>query len=79
MMRSFPWQYRAVPGGGPGVVTVDPAAGEMPGGRPSASYKVTPGARTSPMGSALYLPPIKAQLDRTLPPEFWRGQAGGPD
>lgn len=76
-MRSFPWAYRLTPAGD-GPSSVEPNAAGIPGG-PAARYKVTPGATTSPLGSALYLPPIKAQLDRTLPPEYWRGQAGGPD
>jgi hypothetical protein len=78
-MRSFPWAYRDNPGGG-GVTSVAPIAGVVPNGpSPSATggfrHKITPGAGVSPLGSALYLPRVRAMADRTLPPQYW-GEPG---
>lgn len=76
MIRSFPQNYRAAPGGG-GPVSVTPGEGGIPAGAAPAAahYKVTPGARVSPLGSALYLPPTRAMVDRTLPADFWGAPA----
>jgi hypothetical protein len=75
-MRSLPQRQAPVPGG---TAPVNPVAGQIPtGASPSAAnYKATPGARTSPMGSALYLPPIHAMADRTMPPEYWNSGTPG--
>lgn len=71
-MRSFPQAYASTPAGD-GPTSLNPGAAGVPGQQAGTSYKVTPGARTTPLGSALYLPPIKAMADRTLPPEYWTG------
>jgi hypothetical protein len=70
-MRAFPRGYEQTPGGD-GPTSVEQGASSMPTGAAGtgATYRVTPGSRLSPLGSALYLPPIKAMADRTLPPEY---------
>jgi hypothetical protein len=70
-VRSFPQAYRSDPAGGPDVVSVNPAAASIPGPR----MRATP--QTTPLGSAIYLPPLKAMADRTLPPEYW-GEPANP-
>jgi hypothetical protein len=71
-MRAFPQAYRTDPAGG-GPVAVEAAAASIPGVRMRRSVVATP------MGSALYLPPLKAMADRALPPQYWTaGRAGQP-
>lgn len=79
MMRSFPWQYGQTPAGD-GPVAIMVSQGGIPhGASPDApGKKVTPGARISPMGSAIYIPSTAAMLDRTLPPEYWGASPGNP-
>jgi hypothetical protein len=69
-VRSFPQAYRMIPGGG-GPVSVNPDAATIPGAR----VRPTP-MPPSPLGSALYLPPLKAMADRTMPPQEWRPSPG---
>lgn len=64
------------------MVAVNPAAGGIPTGASPAivggpKYLAGQrGATVTPLGSALYLPPIQCMTDRTLPPEMWNSQPG---
>lgn len=69
-MRSFPRAYENTPAGD-GPSSVNPAAATIPGPRMRMTSVATP------MGSALYLPPLKAMTDRTLPVEYY-GEPGRP-
>jgi hypothetical protein len=75
-VRAFPQAYGMTPAGD-GPASVHAGASDIPGASPpSVGYKVTPGARVTPLGSAMYWPPIKAMADRSLPPESQRANPG---